>query len=71
MYEAGGFDRSFRLLRTASQGELITDNLSIMIINHGGQMAPAVLPAQYMCHIHGQPAITLRRPTPTTLDPQP
>jgi hypothetical protein len=67
--ETGRFDSAFRLLRPASQRQLIANQFPVMAINDGREMGPAILATGDICHIHRPPFVAptgLTCPAPNT-----
>ena len=69
--ETGGLDRALGLLGPTAEGELVTNNLPIMTINHGRKVGPAILATRNMRDIHGPSFIAAARLTDPPADSWP
>ncbi len=49
---------AFGFLGATPQRELITNNLPVVTIDHGGQVAPTIVAAVHVRHIHGPALVT-------------
>ena len=69
--QAGLLQRTLGFLGTATQGELVADDLPVVAVDDRGQVRPTVGATRNVGHVHGPALVAVRRLTLPSTDPWP